>query len=111
MPREKTGLGAYIPKGVPVEIDDDDDGLNYLDLTVQIPDDDTFHVGGPSDKQAVTTTACRVCGSLEFNVGQGRYSTVLRCVTCKWEQLVNVNGCGVFMRDKLGAWIKITDQG
>jgi hypothetical protein len=66
-----------------------DSGETLYDFYVQVPSDDTFHIGQSYSKKAAPTIACKHCGGLEFNVGSGEYYTAIRCVKCKWEALLH----------------------
>jgi hypothetical protein len=47
--------------------------------------DDTFHIGQCYDSCAAKIVECSRCRGREFNVGQGKYFTAIRCVKCAWE--------------------------
>lgn len=86
MPREKTKGYTYLPKGFSITEEEDPD---YMDFTNLVTADNTFHLGASLDEKAATTLTCQFCGSFEFNVGLGSYTTFIRCVKCKWEQPIH----------------------
>ena len=66
-----------------------DAAVTFDDLYVELPDDDTFHIGQCYTDTAAVTLACKKCGGREFNVASADYYTAIRCVKCEWEALVH----------------------
>jgi len=59
--------------------------LDYDEVYDKKRDDKTWHIGQSYDGIKASSLFCAVCGSKEFNVGQGSWYTAIRCVNCKWE--------------------------
>jgi len=81
MTRENAGGRAWI----------DGESLDWIgdDILAKEIDDETFHIGQSYEKKAAKVLECRKCGGREFNVGQGNFFTVIRCVKCEWELCVH----------------------
>lgn len=71
----------FLPGGLAVEY-----GLQGP-ILYEYTDNPTFHIG-PSDVIA-KALGCAVCGGNSFNIGEGEYATVIRCVTCGWEWCIH----------------------
>lgn len=59
------------------------------DVIQKLTKDETFIIGQCYEEVAATTIACKLCGSKKFNVGQGSYYTVIKCVNCDWQLCVH----------------------
>lgn len=59
--------------------------VNKYQKLITCTDDDTFHIGQCYENVAAKTIQCVGCDGKEFNVGEGKYFTAIRCVKCKWE--------------------------
>ena len=61
----------------------------YQDVIVKLPEDDTFFIGQSYEEAAATTLACKKCGGMNFNIGQGNYFTAVKCVNCDWQLCIH----------------------
>lgn len=57
----------------------------FEDVIRMAEEDETFFIGQSYEDCAVTTLACKKCGGKSFNVGQGSYITVIKCISCDWQ--------------------------
>jgi len=61
----------------------------YDEVIKELPDDETFIIGQCYEDEAATTMSCKKCGGIAFNVGQGSYYTVIKCISCDWQLCIH----------------------
>ena len=74
---------------MPRKIDRNYNAPSQEDVLEDLPNDETFFIGEDHEDRAVTTLSCKKCGSKNFNVGQGIWSTAIKCVNCDWQTCIH----------------------